>query len=94
MKIPEEVQIGGFTYRIVFVDFLKNDEIGNCEASDLRIYIAKYYRDSHKPIPLPIQQQTYLHELIHSIGAIYLQEKLDEDTVDRISQGLYQAFNN
>ena len=92
MKIPEEVQVGGFTYRVVFVDFLPNTEIGNCQPAELTIYLAKFYRDTHKPIPIAVQEQTYLHELVHSIDAIYLQEKLDEDTVDRISQGLYQAL--
>ena len=51
-------------------------------------------RDIDKTIFEQIIEETFLHEVIHSVDLIYNGGRLKEETVRQLAQGLYQVLND
>lgn len=89
MKIPKEVKIGGLTYKVIqnYIFTERVDLRGQCDntAQEIRL-MGKISQESI--------EQTFFHELLHAIDNVYNAYKLDDDTTERLSQGLYQVLKD
>jgi len=94
MFIPNSVKIGGKTYNIIYpYTFVERfDHMAQINNDMLTIFLT----DMCEKQPLPKQQieESLLHEIIHAVDYIYNANKLDEDTISRLSEGLYQVLND
>ena len=92
MKLPKKIKIGGFTYKIVVLDNLVR-VTGSEEADGLitpnRSIIHIVKKESEQ-----FMGQAFLHEVMHGIDMAYNGDVLDEPTIERISQGLYQVLKD
>ena len=87
IKVPRQVQIGSHTYSIV-----KSQK----ELGDGNFYGEVNHRlqliriNSERP---PSQcAEALLHELLHIVDTILLRDKLDENRISLLSEGLSQAI--
>lgn len=88
MKIPKKVKVGPFTYRVVWYDQLRSDEVeklfGQCitngQPHDHEIRIERGHTDERTT-------EVFLHEVIHAID-YYMRIGLDEDQTLRLGNGL------
>ena len=92
MKLPKRVKIGARTYRVIKdYNFKKQDDdedvMGMHNGMYGTIRIAPTGNDIHK-------FQILIHEMLHGIDAVYNSDKLEEDTVERLSQGLVQVLTD
>jgi len=95
MKIPKQIKIGGHTYKVKedhkFVE--RSDLLGLCDHYQRIIFITPFDVNGAKRGRTGIEE-TFIHELLHAVDEIYNSKKLEEDTVKRISEGLYQVFKD
>ena len=94
---PKEIQIGGHIYKIILKDAAGVDDGGeNCGDScqgNVELRIAIKMRDGTSRAISAIEE-TFWHEALHQIDRIYAaKDTLDEGEICRLSQGLYQIFN-
>lgn len=90
IKIPHSFRVGGFTYRI---------RQGN-EVHDNLEELGRWGQHSgvHHRIDLdcaanPEQlSKTFGHELLHAVNFIYCGDKVSEDDIQGLSQGLFQVM--
>ena len=90
MIIPKTFTIFGHEYRVVFVDTLDSkDSVGECLPMQNEIRIKK---EMH----ISLQEQTYLHEIIHCILTSLSYSKLNNDEVfvDQMAQCLHQILKS
>jgi len=94
MKIPDKIRVAGHTYKIVWDDkYLTNEGyVGLSVHNKLLIYLCKKYRG--EKLSKSIIEETFLHEILHTIDANYNNHSLSEETVDRLSEGLYQVLKD
>ena len=94
MKIPDKVKVAGQVYKVVWDDeFLSNQSyMGLACHRDLIIYLCKIYRGDK--LAKSIIEESCLHEILHTVDCVYNNHSLDEDTVDRLSEGLYQVLKD
>ena len=92
MKIPDKIKVGGHDYKVVWDDEkLSNDNFtGLACHRELIIYLCKTYRGDK--LAKSVIEETLLHEIIHTIDVVYNNHLLSEDSVDRLSEGLYQVL--
>jgi len=92
MKIPGKVKVAGQYYKVVWDDeFLSNEGyIGLACHNRLKIFLCKKFRG--EKLAKSIIEENVLHEIIHAVDVNYNNHLLDEKTVDRLSQGLYQVL--
>jgi hypothetical protein len=88
MKIPDEITIGGFKFKIQMVDELFDDEdgelMGTCDYNNLTIKILSTLKK-------PQRESTYIHELLEAINFIFA-TKLTHRQIESLEGGLYQAL--
>jgi len=94
MKIPDKVKVAGHVYNMVWDDeFLSNKSFtGLACHRELIIYLCKKYRGDK--LSKSIIEETLLHEIIHTVDVVYNNHSLTEDSVDRLSEGLYQVLKD
>jgi len=92
MKIPKKIKVAGHTYKIKWDDeFLSNQGYtGLACHRELIIYICKKYRGDK--LAKSVIEETFLHEILHSVDVSYNEHSLDEDTVARLAEGLYHLI--
>lgn len=95
MKIPKKVKIGGFIYKIIRKkEFAGSDAgfSGTAKHNQTEIELSR----SHKGELYNAQkiEECFMHEIVHCVDVVYNGQKFDEDTVDRLSQGLYQVLKD
>ena len=94
MKIPSTIKIGGkvftVTYPHLFIE--REGRSGQSTNWTQRILIANQVNG--EPMAREHIEETFIHELIHMVDAVYNGGKLDEETVSRMSEGLYQVLND
>ncbi len=90
MAIPKKVNICGLVYDIVHEEILavKHGCVGMHFPETLQI---KLQTQSVSPQKI---EQTFVHEIIHAISNILLNDKLDEETVNTLANGLYCVFKD
>lgn len=95
MKIPKKVKIGGHIYKVdedyKFIE--RSDLQGLCDHYQRAIFITPFDTNGSKRERTGIEE-TFIHELIHCVDEIYNGKKLEEETVKRISEGLYQVLKD
>jgi len=91
--IPEKVKVCGKVYDITYPYNFVDDSVyyGMCRHATLRILLGNK-SESGETLPKDIIDETFIHELTHTINHIYLDNKLDENEVGRLSEGLYQVI--
>lgn len=88
MKIPSEVKVGPYTYKVSIVDIVDKNNPG---------YIGTVQHDYDKEIRLcndldrDKMESVFLHELIHCIDSIF-RIGLTEDQVNQLEAGLYMVL--
>ena len=86
--------MAGHVYKIVWDDkYLTNEGyVGLSVHNKLLIYLCKKYRG--EKLSKTIIEETFLHEILHTIDTNYNNHSLSEETVDRLSEGLYQVLKD
>ncbi len=87
--IPRQLKIGGFTYAVEYKehdeDLRSRNRYGEHHASTRKIILESSFSAEQV-------NNTFLHEILHAIDAIYNNDKLQEEDNERISYGLHQIF--
>jgi len=94
MIIPKQIKVAGFDYD-VDLEFLfkeRNDRLGftDFELSEIKV------TNTCDGLPRKREriEESFIHELLHCIDNGYNADKLEEDTVRRMSKGLYQVLKD
>ena len=95
MKIPKTLKVGGNIYKIVFpYNFTERyDRNGDCDSDILQIRIADSF-DKERRFPREKIEQIFIHELLHAISYTYNADKLEEEPLTRLAEGLYQVLKD
>jgi hypothetical protein len=95
MKIPSKVKVGGFTYKVIKNYKFKEDSTlcGQTDNSLLEVRISYIDISGEKRKEEKIEE-IFLHEILHLVNQIYNANKLDEETVTRLTMGLYQVLKD
>jgi len=94
VKIPETVKIGGHVYKVIrnYKFKERTDRRGQIDYGLKEIRLqeedisGKYVRSE--------VEQTFIHELLHAVENIYNSQNLNEEIIERLSQGLYQVLKD
>jgi hypothetical protein len=94
LKIPNKLKVGGINYKVI-----KNYEFIETELGGQALHTEALIRLSQKgynngTYTKEKQEEVFMHELLHCVDRIYNNGKLEEDVVDRLSQGLYQVLKD
>ena len=89
MKIPSEIKVAGHTYKVVFEDGLWINEnlVGQVQ------YNKQVIRLEPKSHPEMITAALH-HEVLHIIDRHFNNQRLDEDTIDALAEGLFQVLGS
>ena len=96
MNIPKSVKVGGMDYKVVKSKSFNGDN--DCQFSGLakhketEIHLATSL--NNEPYSTQKIEECFFHEVLHCVDVVYNCQKLDEDTVSRLSQGLYQVLKD
>lgn len=95
MKIPKKVKIGGHWFKVLFpYKFIERSDVdGHTDMDTFEIKIANGDGVSQKLADSKIME-LFLHEIIHAIDHVYNASQLDEKTVRRLGQGLFQFMSD
>jgi hypothetical protein len=90
-RLPSKIKIGGHWYKITFpYKFTERTDIdGQTDHDTLDVKISNGDGVSQKLAESKIME-IFFHEVIHTIDHVYNASGLDEPTVKRLAQGLYQ----
>lgn len=88
MKIPKKVTIGPYTFKVTRnYKFSNGEELnGICIYSDPEIRIA--------PLPRQVEDEVFVHELIHAINHVYCSKMFKEADVRQLGIGLAQVLKD
>ena len=90
-KLPERLKIGGHWYEISQVANLEYERGMRADIS----HIPKIIQiDAAAPTGDSRTSEILLHEIIHGVNWVYNDNALDEETVSRLTEGLYQVFRD
>ena len=94
MKIPDKLKVAGQVYKVIWDDELLSNEglIGLACHNRLTIFLCKKFHG--EKLAKTIIEENLLHEIIHTVDVTYNNHSLDEKTVDRLSEGLYQVLKD
>lgn len=99
IKIPKEIKVAGYVYKVVqnyhFKDIIAGDNLQGISDPDLlEIRLSGICPSSGIPLVEAVIQERFIHELLHCIDTSYNAGKLDEETVERLGEGLYQVLKD
>ena len=87
MKIPDKLKVGGTVYDIEICDCISDEPDGLFVYNKSKIIVVR--RESEQAM-----KQTFFHELFHAIDCAYNGGNLEEDVIERLSQGMYQVVKD
>lgn len=89
MLIPETLKIGNLPYK---VSIEEEENIDACGKGNMM----KQYIKLNKAMPKEMQEETFLHEIIHQILSqkSFSEENKDEKLIDTLAGGLYQVLKD
>jgi len=94
VKIPNKIKIAGIPFKIIknykFKEEIINGQI-DYETGEIRLNPVD--RGGYKRIKERIEE-TFIHEILHGINEFYNAGQLNEETISRLSHGIYQVFND
>jgi hypothetical protein len=93
MIIPNKIKVGGHVYRILHkYKFTQEPKLcGQADHDNGEIRLADLDPSGVKRGVSRIEE-TFIHEVLHCINNIYNDNKLVEEDISRMSQGLYQVL--
>lgn len=93
VKIPKKIKIAAHVYDVVLpYKFTERSDLrGQSDHLTCKIKIADKTLTNEDVTPVNLQITT-LHEIIHCVDMVYNAGQLDEPTVERLGEGLYQVL--
>ena len=95
MEIPKKLKVGGHIYNVdtdySFVE--RSDRYGHSDHAMKEIKITPVDSNGKKRHESGIEE-TFIHEILHCVDEVYNAHNLEEGTVERLSQGLYQVLKD
>ncbi len=95
MTIPKSIKVGGRIYNVVFpYVFKERTDIGAqaCHyTNEIRIADLTATGEAIDRTNIEI---TFIHELLHCVNVVYNAGNIDEDTIERMGEGLYQVLQD
>jgi len=90
--IPDHLTVGGHNYKVIRdYKFREREDIeGQADHGFKEIRLAESNIGGvfkHTRV-----EENFMHELLHCVDHVYNAQKMEEETVTRISQGLYQVL--
>lgn len=93
MNIPNKVKVAGITYKVIKNHpFNGESYAGQAVHTEAEIRLGE--RVDGKKYDKQKIEETFIHEILHCIDSVYNSQGLDEGTIDRLSQGVYQVFKD
>ncbi len=95
MLIPKKLKVGAHLYDVIFpYKFSERTDLrGQTCHLTLRIKLTEHTNEA-QPIAKSNIELTFLHEIIHCVDQVYNGGKMDEDSVERMGEGLYQVLQD
>lgn len=95
IEIPKSIKVGGKTYSILYpyVFTERTDLRGQTCSDTLEIKISDQLKTGEKFHTENIQE-TFIHEVLHAVDIIYNSNKLEEDEITRLGEGLFQVLKD
>lgn len=91
LYIPKTLKVGGHKYTIL-IEFIHDSNLaGICNHQTHVIKITPFTHTGEERARSNIEA-TFIHELLHIVNETYNAGKLNESTITRLSEGLYQAL--
>ncbi|MCX6262622.1 MAG: hypothetical protein NTY95_17620 [Bacteroidia bacterium] len=103
MKIPESLKVGGMLIKIFYPaeQVIFKDEKGEDAQADGKIlistgemHIANKNIKENNTYTEDYIGQVFMHEILHAIDYVYNSDRLPEEEIERLSQGLYQVLKD
>lgn len=96
MKIPEQIKVGGHTYKVVRNYKFKErvDIHGQCDHCFQEIRLGE--EDGGGKFSKSKIEEVFMHELFHCVDEVYNSGNLskEDETITRLAQGLYQVLKD
>ena len=95
MRIPKTLKVGGIDYKVIKRKILVGEArkfFAVAKHRQATIEIASTYNE--EAYSTQKIEECFIHELVHCVDEIYNNQKLDEPTVERLSQGIYQTLKD
>jgi len=96
-RIPKKVKIGGFNYEIIFPHRFEETSnfMGLHCTEDLQIFLTPYNNSGFNSLTSrPAMHECLLHEILHGIDAVYLDDDMDHREIYLLSQTLHQVLHD
>lgn len=95
MRIPKKIKVGGHIYKVICPYHFRerSDRFGSCCSINNEILIGNDDGNGKKRSQSTIEQ-TLFHEMLHAIDKVYNADKLEEEYVERLSEGIYQVLKD
>ena len=89
LKIPKTVKVGGTVFKVIYPYAFRegSDDRGQVYWDSCEIRVQK----AEDP---QVEEQTFMHELLHAIQATYNGDVLEDNITERMAQGLYQVIKD
>lgn len=89
MKRPENIEVGNRTYKVVIDStlLLREGLFADCDHQKLKISINPRFSSGQL-------DETLWHEVIHIINSVFLNNKLNEEDINSLGNGLTQAVQS
>ena len=90
MKIPKTIKICGLNYKVQMEKDIQSKEgiVGQHHPKTLiiRLHTNNYHQEK--------LEQNFFHEIFHAIDSNYNNDSLDEETIERLANGIYQVLKD
>ena len=95
MKIPSKIKVAGHYYKVKWDSKGLSEKhlIGSGNNDFKEIRLCKYYKSKRARAKSEIEE-TFMHEILHTIDKHYNNDSLPEKVIDRLSNGLYQVLKD
>lgn len=87
MRLPKVIKIGGYHYKVKRVKKVDADCSMGLKSNQREVILIEEGHGKE-------EEQILLHEILHAIDDTYNNEKLPEDMIERLSQGLWDFLRN
>jgi hypothetical protein len=90
IMLPASIKVGGLDYTVQYSPEMDKELRGGECFGDHNYWLQRIrLRMDLQPQGLT---QSFIHEILHAVDAVYLNKQLSENTIDPIAQGLTQVF--
>jgi len=91
IEIPNTLEIAGYTYNVLYNKDITIKLLEDCKKAGI-LYGSREihfdYRSDNQEI-----SNGFIHEILHGVDQYYNNHELNEDTIERMANGLHQIFN-